>query len=711
MPKPNQRKSLLDRAVTENKFVTRLMEIEDVQRGDGEDSRTIDVTWATEQEVRQWFGREVLVISKKSVDLSRMDNDQAPILYNHRTYGGPKAVLGVVENVRIEGKKCKGTLRFENHEDADIVYQGFQDGTRKQLSCGYHVRKFEKDITDPDDPLYRITSWQPFEVSAVAVGADPYSIADLRSERSDLFVPSEENRADTTPETEESEETPMITKEMLRRAREAGQQELALQAVEEEWTDGELGRALDVLEAQASNAEGSDAEPTSELRSEGSEDGSEGSEDGSEGSDDDAGDAEPTEEERAAEEARVSRIFAVAQEHSQLSAGATAINAGETVEAFTARILKENEQENRRDPDNPYVIERVNIEPKDLQNFRITTLIKHQIDGGYAQSPEVGIAQEEAKLRSKASIGTKGFAIPDQVLGYNILRAAVLADDEYAKRVLSAGVNASGGYTVDDELLAGSFIDILLEYTAATRLVTHLRDLEGDLTFPRQNGRAVASWTGEIEAAPEQTQTFDTVTMTPKNLRAFTVVSNQLLHQSSIDIEMFIRRDLARAVAKECDQSILNGSGTGNEPEGIDSISGINTVTSFDVSDSTTYFDSVLQAEQELADDNALEGRIAWVTEPGIRKVFRKTAELGTGTSRPIWYRNKVIDYPASVTTQCADNVLYLANWSEFLMGHWGGVDILVNPFSLDTTAQVRIVIYKMVDFANRHAVSFCKVS
>ena len=174
---------------------------------------------------------------------------------------------------------------------------------------------------------------------------------------------------------------------------------------------------------------------------------------------------------------------------------------------------------------------------------------------------------------------------------------------------------------------------------------------------------------------------------------------------------MFVRRDLARAVAKECDQSVLNGTGSGDEPEGIDNITGKNDVTSFDVSDSTTYFDSVLQAEQELADDNALEGRIAWVTEPGIRKVFRKTAELGTGTSRPIWYRNRVIDYPAHVTTQCADNVLYLANWSEFLMGHWGGVDILVNPYSLDTTAQVRIVIYKMVDFAHRHAVSFCKVS
>jgi hypothetical protein len=38
----------------------------------------------------------------------------------------------------------------------------------------------------------------------------------------------------------------------------------------------------------------------------------------------------------------------------------------------------------------------------------------------------------------------------------------------------------------------------------------------------------------------------------------------------------------------------------------------------------------------------------------------------------------------------------------------WGGFDVVVNPYSLDTTAEVRITVNTFIDVAVRHAASFC---
>ena len=125
-------------------------------------------------------------------------------------------------------------------------------------------------------------------------------------------------------------------------------------------------------------------------------------------------------------------------------------------------------------------------------------------------------------------------------------------------------------------------------------------------------------------------------------------------------------------------------------------------------------YDSVLGCEEKLSDADALMGRLAWVVSPKMRKAGRLTAELGTGTSRPIWRRNQMIDYQGYVTTQVDNNDTsgkgYLSNWSEMILGTWGGPDVIVNPYSEDTKGIVRISIGKMMDLAARHVESFCEL-
>jgi len=50
-------------------------------------------------------------------------------------------------------------------------------------------------------------------------------------------------------------------------------------------------------------------------------------------------------------------------------------------------------------------------------------------------------------------------------------------------------------------------------------------------------------------------------------------------------------------------------------------------------------------------------------------------------------------------------------NWSELLFGQWGGIDLLINPYSLDTYAQIRVVAAGYYDVAVKHVESFARIN
>ena len=50
---------------------------------------------------------------------------------------------------------------------------------------------------------------------------------------------------------------------------------------------------------------------------------------------------------------------------------------------------------------------------------------------------------------------------------------------------------------------------------------------------------------------------------------------------------------------------------------------------------------------------------------------------------------------------------LYAGVWSQLIVARWSGVDVLVNPYSGDTTRTVRVTAYQDVDIAVRHPQAF----
>lgn len=138
---------------------------------DERDGDLFEMSFSSETPVPRWFGDEILDHSADAVDLTRAANGLG-YLVDHDT--GDQ--VGIIENLRLDGKKTKGTVRFSRSQRAQDIKRDVQDGIRPFTSIGYRVMDMvlerETDDEDGQRSVYRVTRWMPMEGSTVAVPAD-----------------------------------------------------------------------------------------------------------------------------------------------------------------------------------------------------------------------------------------------------------------------------------------------------------------------------------------------------------------------------------------------------------------------------------------------------------------------------------------------------------------------------------------------------------
>ncbi len=133
-----------------------------------EDTRTVELCFASESPVERYFGTEVLNCEARSVRLDRL-NTRAPLLLNHDT----DKQIGVVEKAWIDAdKKARASVRFSRSALGEEIFQDVKDGIRSLVSVGYQLHKLETDKQSGGAELQRATDWEPLEISIVAVPAD-----------------------------------------------------------------------------------------------------------------------------------------------------------------------------------------------------------------------------------------------------------------------------------------------------------------------------------------------------------------------------------------------------------------------------------------------------------------------------------------------------------------------------------------------------------
>jgi len=133
-----------------------------------EEARTATLAFASETPYERWWGVEILDCTATAMRQGRLRSG-ANLLCDHNT----RDVVGVVESVEIGADRvARAVVRFGKSVRAEEVWQDVRDGIRRNVSVGYMIHKAVLVETVDGVETYRVTDWEPFEVSLVSVPAD-----------------------------------------------------------------------------------------------------------------------------------------------------------------------------------------------------------------------------------------------------------------------------------------------------------------------------------------------------------------------------------------------------------------------------------------------------------------------------------------------------------------------------------------------------------
>lgn len=389
---------------------------------------------------------------------------------------------------------------------------------------------------------------------------------------------------------------------------------------------------------------------------------------------------------------RIKGIEALGSMHNEKEMAREFISEGKGVDAFRAALL--DQIKDRPEVERP----EIGMSEKESRSFSFFRAINALANPTDRRAQDAAGFEFEASAAAADRLGREpsGFFVPEDVLR--------------AKRDLTVGTATAGGNTVATELLADSFIDKLDNSMAVVASgATVLRDLNGNVAIPRATGGATAYWVAESGNVTESQQAFDQVTMTPKTVGAYTEISRKLLLQSSIDVEAFVRNDLALRLAIAIDNKALEGDGSSNTPTGIVSATGVGSVAFASATAGAATFGEIVDMETEVSQDNALLGTLAYLTNAAEAGYLKQTVKAAN-TAQYIMSDGEMNGYPVVVTNNLstAGQVLF-GNWADLLIGYWGGLDIALDSSTGSASGTLRIVALQDVDVAVRHGSSFCK--
>jgi HK97 family phage major capsid protein len=380
-------------------------------------------------------------------------------------------------------------------------------------------------------------------------------------------------------------------------------------------------------------------------------------------------------------------MYRLAAKHNQRDLADKAISEGKDLAAFRGELLEAI-------GDKPLDNQDIGMERKEVKNFSLMRAIRAMANPTDRKAADAARGEFEASAEAakRAGVDAQGLYIPTDVLR------------SWGQRDLNTSDDSA---MVAEDYRAGDFIDVLRNASSVMQAgATMLTGLVGDVKIPRKSTASSAAFIStEGGAAAESEPTFGQVTMSPKTLGAFTDITRLMMMQSSLDIEALVRNDLSTALALAIDNGALQGSGTSGNPTGIKNTSGINAPTAFAAANPT--FAEVVAMETAVAEDNALMGNLAYILPASMYGALKTTVKDSGSGQFVVEPGNTINGYRAIVSNQVTAGDLYFGNFSDLLVGMYGGLDITVDPYTNSTSGTVRIVALQTIDVAVRHAVSF----
>ena len=202
-------------------------------------------------------------------------------------------------------------------------------------------------------------------------------------------------------------------------------------------------------------------------------------------------------------------------------------------------------------------------------------------------------------------------------------------------------------------------------------------------------GKGAAAWADETGTAAESKNTFSHVTLQPKRISAQLSYSKQFLAQDTIGAEAAIRRDIYNALVAQIQSTMLSADASGaNKPAGI-----FNGVTAKNISSYAELCDV-----EAAVDDSNVKGERKYLMSNKAKAILRCMPKSSL-TTELVLDGNDIDGTPVIANSDVPTTQYAYGDFSNIVMGTWGNVDLIVDPYTLAAENSVRIVVNAFVDW------------
>jgi HK97 family phage prohead protease/HK97 family phage major capsid protein len=235
---------------------------------------------------------------------------------------------------------------------------------------------------------------------------------------------------------------------------------------------------------------------------------------------------------------------------------------------------------------------------------------------------------------------------------------------------------------------------------------TVINGATGNLKFPRVSVAPTGTAEGEVDANANSGMEMDELTLSPQRVSAKTTYSKQLLLQGGAAVDMVIAQELNQAMNKFIDTKAfdtLDGA-TMNDL----STAGV-TNTVFNAALAVAMEAAVLADGADLSNCYYVMSPYAYQLAKNLAQVSSVSALFDLSTNTFNGYRAIATPYLVDTTAGSVGQLLFGNFQQGAILAYFGGIDLLVDPYSAAGNAQIVLHVNRFFDFDVRQANALAK--
>ncbi len=692
-------------------------------------ANTVDVVFTTGAAVQRYSWDdgpyvETLDVTPKAVRLGRL-NAGAPFLNTHSSYDLSDVIGSVVPgSARIEGGEGVATIKLSGAAaDADTVGK-IRDGVIRNVSVGYLVHQVVKtEAKDGAAATARVTDWEPIEISAVPIPADPgaqvraapaadetlYDCVVTRAEPAAMLGAPLAPAQDAIAQERARTQGIIATTRQLRLPGDLADKHVA------EGTALDAFRSIAIDAAAATRDVPAVPAPAPAPAAVAAPPGEPAMTDRA--NDPHAQSAAPVldltrvaptapvvppapldaDAVRTAERGRISGIRSVARKLKLTDAIVDkAIDDGTTLDAF--RDLAIDAAAERQNDGQVTVSGAVS----DPAQHRTYAQPRAEVPKGTnATRAIIALAATRGARRDAADFVAKTYGPEGETLA----------------RALSTSIGSAGGFLVPPEMSA-EVIELLRPASTVMALQPNILPMpSGNLMIPRIQAGASATYVGENQPTQASQQVFGMVQLSAKKLTSVVPISNDMIRFPAVSTDAIVRSDMVLSIATAADLAFIRGNGGQFSPRGLKSFAAAPILAGANVLAATPQVGSAYGAQSQSNTITALANvtldlsraelalrranirmtRPGWIMSPRSEMYLMNIRD---GLGNQVYYqemsKGMLRGKPYRVTTQIPENLaavssdgatatvdgseVYLADFAEVFIGEAYGLELDVFP-------------------------------